>query len=45
MTRALRGLIRVNRAIALLTMVGASWRPSYPRASSRLLAARAVTDA
>src|SRR5258708_3515528 len=38
MTRALRGLIRVNRAIALLTMVGASWLPSYPLTSSQLLA-------
>src|ERR1700733_13096636 len=30
MTRAFRGLIRVNRAIALLTMVGASWRAVVP---------------
>src|SRR5579883_2621782 len=35
MTRALRGLTRVNRTIALLTMVGASGRPSYPLALSR----------
>src|SRR5580704_13473898 len=34
MMRALRGLIRVKRALALLTMVGSSGRPSYPRASS-----------
>src|SRR5579864_294682 len=36
MTRALRGLTRMNRTVALLTMVGASWRSSYPLASSRI---------
>src|SRR5580692_8173237 len=34
MMRALRGLMRVKRALALLTMVVSSGRPSYPRASS-----------